>query len=67
MVPTQPRMQKRIEQYKAWYNQHRAHAAHEAHTPEDRMAGIDPKPILYAVRGERIPVISVTLHSARGD
>lgn len=67
MTLTAPRMQRRLEQYKAWYSQHRVHAAHEAHTPQDRMAGIEPQPILYTVRGERVPAISVSRHNARGD
>jgi len=67
MVPTVPRMQQRLEQYRAWYNQHRVHGAHEAHTPQDRMGGIEPAPILYTARGERVPEISVTRHNARGD
>ena len=57
----------RLEQYRVWYNVHRVHGAHEAHTPEDRMSGIEPAPILYTARGERVPEISVTRHNARGD
>ena len=67
LVPTQPRMQSRLDQYKAWYNQHRVHGAHEAHTPQDRISGVEPEPILYTARGDRIPEISVSRHNARGD
>ena len=67
MVPTQPRMQKRLEQYKAWYNQHRVHGAHHAHTPEDKSEGREPKPILYTARGGIQPEVVVTRQSARGD
>ena len=51
MVPTQPRMQKRLEQYRAWYNQHRVHGAHHAHTPQEKMQGHEPVPILYTAKG----------------
>ena len=67
IVPTQPRMQKRLEQYKAWFNQHRVHGAHHAHTPEDKIAGREPKPILYTARGRIELQIFVARQSARGD
>lgn len=67
LVPTQPRMQKRVEQYKLWYNEHRVHGAHEAHTPTEGMSGIEPEPILYTARGERVPEITVSRHNTRGD
>ena len=67
MVPTQPRMQKRLEQYRTWYNQHRVLGAHHAHTPEDKSEGREPKPILYTARGSIEPQIFATRQSARGD
>ena len=60
MVPTQPRMQQGLEQYKAWFNQHRVHGAHEANTPQEKMEGHEPRPILYTVIGETKPQIFVT-------
>lgn len=67
MVPTQLRMQKPLEQYRAWYNQHRMHGTHEAHTPAEQMTGVELKPILFTARGERIPEIKVSRHNTRGD
>ncbi len=67
LIPTQPRMQHRLDQYKAWYNQHRVHGAHEARTPAERMERVNHQPILYTARGDRIPEISVSRHIARGD
>lgn len=67
MVPTQPRMQKRLEQYRAWYNQHRVHGAHHAHAPQEKMQGHEPVPILYTAKGETEPLILMTRQSARGD
>ena len=64
IVPTQPRMQKRMEQYRIWHNEQRVHGAH---TPTERMGGIEPEPILYTARGYRIPEITVSRHNARGD
>jgi len=31
------------------------------------MGGVEPTPILYTVRGERVPEITVSRHNARGD
>lgn len=67
LVPTQPRMQKRMEQYKAWYNEHRVHGAHEEHRPTERMGGVEPEPILYTARRERVLEITVSRHNERGD
>lgn len=67
MVPTQPRMQKRLEQYRAWYNQQRVHGAHHADTPTDKIEGREPKPVLYTASGGTEPQIIVTRQSARGD
>ena len=38
LVPTLPRMQMRLEQYRAWYNQQRVHGVPQAHTPEDKIS-----------------------------
>jgi len=37
------------------------------HTPEDRIRGVDPIPILYTVNGGIDPEIRVIRQSARGD
>ena len=67
MIPSTDGMQTRLNQYQIWYNEHRVHAAHESHTPEDRIKGVDPNPILYTVNGGIEPEIKVTRQSARGD
>ena len=67
MIPTRDGMQTRLNQYQIWYNEHRVHGAHQAHTPEDMIQGLDPNPILYTVRGGIEPEIAVTRQSARGD
>jgi len=67
MIPSTDGMQRRLNEYRIWYNEHRVHAAHEAHTPEDRIRGVDPNPILYTVNGGIEPEIRVTRQSARGD
>lgn len=67
MIPMTDGMQKRLDEYQIWYNEHRVHGAHHAHTPEYMIKGVDPNPILYTVRGGNEPEIKVTRHSARGD
>ena len=67
MIPSTDGMQRRLNEYQVWYNEHRVHAAHEAHTPEDRNRGVDPSPTLYTVNGGIEPEIRVTRQSARGD
>jgi len=56
-----PRMQQRLEQYRAWYSHHRVDGAHEAHT-KTRWRGMIPRPALYTVRGGRVPEIMVSRH-----
>ena len=67
MIPTTGGMQRRLDEYQMWYNVHRVHGAHHAHTPEDMIKGVDPNPILYTLKGGAEPEIAVTRHSARGD
>jgi len=67
MIPSTDGMQRRLNEYRIWYNEHRVHAAHESHTPEDRIRGVDPIPILYTVNGGIEPEIRVTRQSAPGD
>ena len=67
MIPSTEGMQKRLNEYQTWYNKHRVHAAHEAHTPEDVIRGLDPNPTLYTAKGGIEPEIKVTRQSARGD
>ena len=67
MTPSTDGMQTRLNEYQVWYNEHRVHAAHQAHTPEDRIRGVDPIPILYTVNGGIDPEIKVTRQSTRGD
>ncbi len=67
IAPTQPRLQRRLEQYRAWYNQQRVHGAHCAHTPEEKIDGREPSPVLYTASGGIEPQILVTRQSARGD
>ena len=59
-------MQKRLDEYKAWYNQQRVHGEHHSHTPEEKFEGREPKPILNSVRGEVELQIIVIRQSARG-
>ncbi len=67
LIPSAEGMQTRLNAYRIWYNEHRVHAAHEAHTPEDRIRGVDPIPILYTVNGGIEPEIRVTRQSTHGD
>ncbi len=67
LVRTTEGMQRRLSEYQTWYNEHRVHGAHESHTPENRIRGVDPIPILYIVKGGIEPEIRVTRQSARGD
>jgi len=67
MIPSTDGMQRRLNEYQNWYNELRVHAAHEAHTPEDMIRGVEPIPILYTVNGGIEPEIRVTRQSARGD
>ncbi len=67
MIPSTEGMQRRLNEYQIWYNEHRVHAAHKAHTPEDVIRGVDPIPILYTVHGGIKPEIRVKRQSARGD
>lgn len=62
MIPSTDGMLRRLNKYQVWYNEHRVHAAHEAHTPEDRIKGV-----FYAVNGGIEPEIIVARQSARGD
>jgi len=67
MIPSTDGMQRRLNEYQVWYNEHRVHVAHEAHTPEDRIKGVEPNPILYTENGGIEPEIRVSRQSARVD
>ncbi len=67
MIPSTEGMQRRLNEYQTWYNEHRVHAAHDAHTPEDIIRGLDPIPIICTVNGGIEPEIRITRQSARGD
>tara|TARA_R110002111_G_scaffold67833_2_gene110298 strand:+ start:3314 stop:4492 length:1179 start_codon:yes stop_codon:yes gene_type:complete len=67
MIPSTNGMQRRLNEYQIWYNEHRVHAAHEAHTPEDVIRDVDPNPTFYTAKGGIEPEIKVTRQSARGD
>lgn len=67
MIPSTDGMPRRLNEYQIWYNEHRVHAAHEAHTPVDRIRGVDPIPVLYTMNGGIEPEIRLARQSARGD
>tara|TARA_R110002073_G_scaffold206775_1_gene366753 strand:+ start:309992 stop:310996 length:1005 start_codon:yes stop_codon:yes gene_type:complete len=67
MIPSTDGMQRRLNEYQIWYNEHRVHAAHEAHTPEERIIGTEPIHILHTMNGGIEPEIRIARLSARGD
>jgi hypothetical protein len=60
MIPSTDEIQRILNEYQSWYNEHRVHAAHEAHTPAERVEGVDPISAFYSVKGSIEPEIKVT-------
>ncbi len=67
LIPTEARIQERLDEFQIWYNEHRVHGAHRAHTPCEQMIGIERDPVRYTQRGSVGPTIRIDRQSSRGD
>jgi len=67
LIPTEARIQERLDEFQIWYNEHRVHGSHPAHTPNEQLRGIERASIRYTQRGCAIPAIRISRQSIRGD
>ena len=68
LFPSTGAVQRRVDAFMEWYNEHRPHAAHGIRTPVEAEAGIRSRtPERYAQRGTIEPCIRVTRTHHRGD
>lgn len=67
LIPTEARIQERLDQFQIWYNQYRVHGAHHAHTPNERLTGTERDPVRYTQRGGVEPTIRINRQSTGGD
>ena len=65
---TQRGIQRRIEEFRAWFNEHRAHSALHGRTPQEAWEGrCLPKPVAIRARDQLRPQIEVRRRHYRGD
>ena len=67
LIPTEARIQERLEEFQLWYNEHRVQGAHPAHTPNEQLRGVERASIRYTQRGGTTPTIRISRQSTRGD
>lgn len=67
LVATEARIQERLDEFQIWYNEHRVHGAHRAHTPDEQSEGIQRNPVRYNQRGGKEPAIQIDRQSTCGD
>ena len=61
-------LQRRLDRYRTWYNEHRPHAALDSRTPEEAWQGVDsPDPIPIRVTDSEEIAVQVQRRSCRGD
>ncbi len=67
LIPTEAWIQERLDEFQIWYNEHRVHGAHHAHTPDEQLAGIERDPVRYTRKGGKEPTIRIDRQSTCGD
>ncbi|GAB4520877.1 MAG: hypothetical protein Tsb0013_24350 [Phycisphaerales bacterium] len=68
LFPSTSAVQRRVDAFVEWFNEHRPHAAHGIRTPvEAEVASRPIAPVRYAERGTILPCIRVTRTHHRGD
>lgn len=67
LVPTEARIQERLDEFQIRYNHDRVHGAHHAHTPCEHIAGIVRTPVRYVQRSSSCPSIQIDRQSSRVD
>ena len=61
-------LQRRLDRYRTWYNEHRPHAALDSRTPEEAWQGVDlPEPIPIRANDPDDIAVQVQRRSCRGD
>jgi len=67
LIPTEARIQERLDEFQLWYNEHRVHGAHSAHTPNEQLVGVEREPVRFTHRGCVEPTIQIDRKSTRDD